>query len=212
MGCTNTAGLLTFFLGRISSQASLPPHPWLQADAPARYRHARHGRPMGLFALLVHPQLVWSQRTLPPPLGQRQWYINPTFLYTQLTSPSTYAFPPQPQANHSPTSHLGRRHNSSNPRPASPRTTTSCLWPRRRTSYSHRACISGPWRISTCACWKSMVNCPERVHHRFDINRPTWVRKREGGTRLLYSIMCFCLNEGLLRSRDADRQNIRAWN
>ena len=91
-------------------------------------------------------------------------------LFPHLTDTLDYLmFSPQPQASRKPTSRQARRHKCSSPNLASRRTTTSCLRLRKRTSSSHRGCISGPWRISTCACCKSTVNCPSRLPEKLDL-------------------------------------------
>lgn len=94
-----------------------------------------------------------------------------------------FLFFPQPQVNHNLISHPVC---SSNPSLASRRTTTSYLRPRKRTSSSRRGFISGPWRISRCACCKGMVNYPNRLLRKFDLNCP-----KEGG-RDCRAVLLYC--------------------
>ena len=106
-------------------------------------------------------------------------YQSPVFPH--LTDLLTYLFfYPQPQASHSPTLHPVRRRNCSRLSPASRRTTTSCLRPKRRTSSLRKGYISGPWKRSTCACCKSMVNCPHQLLRELDLNYSTWLKKGRG--------------------------------
>ena len=98
---------------------------------------------------------------------------------------------PQPQVKHNLTSHPVRSHSCSSHRLANHRTTTSCLRPRKRTSSSRRGCINGPWRISTCVCCKSMVNCPTRLLRKLDLNCLGGGRDCKSYFTLL---LCICLN------------------
>ncbi|RSH95269.1 ER membrane complex subunit 3 [Saitozyma podzolica] len=56
------------------SQTPLPAHPRIQVPALARPRHGRSGRPMGIRAVVVLPQPVWSEWRLQahPRVGERR--------------------------------------------------------------------------------------------------------------------------------------------
>lgn len=54
------------------SPATVSAHNGLQVDDATRYCDTRHGRSMGFFIVVVFPQLVWPEWSLPPDSGFRQ--------------------------------------------------------------------------------------------------------------------------------------------
>jgi hypothetical protein len=54
------------------SKAAVPTHPGLQVDVATRDRDHRYGRPLGVLAIVVFLEFLWTQRPVPSDSRRRQ--------------------------------------------------------------------------------------------------------------------------------------------